>query len=132
MKFEIQNRQFKDKTIENVIIKMFEYFAVTNSERAEKIKKSDKNKEETLEMLRELVEYIEFGLKRKFSENFVVLINDNPNYAIKYEKNYLLGLKYLTYEIIIGKTPFICVPSTFKKVSEVEKIEEIENSYNEK
>lgn len=132
MKFEIQNRQFKDKSIENVIIKMFEYFAVTNNERAEKIKKSDKNKEETIEMLKDLVEYVEFGLKRKFSENFVVLINDNPNYAIKYEKHYLLGLKYLTYEIIICKTPFICVPSLFKKESEVEKLVEIEKFYNEK
>ena len=90
MKFEILNRQFKDKNIENLIIKMFEYFAVENCERAEKIKKT-KNKEEILKMLKELADYVESGLKKKFSENFIVLISEHPNYAMKYERHYLLG-----------------------------------------
>ncbi len=131
MKFEILNRQFKDKNIENLIIKMFEYFAVENCERAEKIKKT-KNKEETLKMLKELADYVESGLKKKFSENFIVLISEHPNYAMKYERHYLLGLKYFDYEIIITKTPFICVPGKFSKILKEEEKKEIESYYEEK
>jgi hypothetical protein len=131
MKFDILNRQFKDKNIENIIIRMFEFFATTNAERAERIKKS-KNREELIEMMKDLVNYIESGLKKKFSENFIVLISEHPNYALKYEKHYLLGVKYGTFEIIITKTPFICVPGRYTKTLKQEEVKEIEKFYEEK
>lgn len=131
MKFDILKRQFKDKNIENIIIKMFEFFATTHLERAEKIKKT-KNREELIEMMKDLNNYIESGLKQKFSENFIVLISEHPNYALKYEKNYLLGLKYGNFEIIITKSPFICVPGKFTKSLKPEEVKEIENFYEEK
>ena len=122
MKFEILNKRFKDKTIEALIIKMFEYFATINSSRVTTLKKS-KNKEDMHNLLNDLCEYIETGLKKKFSENFIVLINDTANYAMKYDKNYFLALKYLQYSIIIVKIPYICVPSTFMKNLNEEELE---------
>jgi hypothetical protein len=131
MKFEILNRKFKDKSIENIVIRMFEYFAAINVERAEKIKKN-KNREELIDMMKELANYVEAGLKKKFSENFIVLISEHPNYALKYEKHYLLGLKYCNFEIIITKSPFICVPGQFSKTLNKEEIEQIDKFYEEK
>lgn len=117
MKFEIVNRQFKDQNIENVIIKMFEYFATINAERFHK-NKQNKNKDELILILKDLAIYVESGLKKKFSLNFLVLISEHPNYAVKFEKNYFLGLRYKTFEIIVMKSPFICIPGKFSKNSD--------------
>ena len=130
MKFEIINKRFKDKTIEALIIKMFEYFATVNSSRVAS-SKNTKSKEEIHMVLRDLCEYIEKGLTSKFSENFMVMINDSPNYALKYDKNYFLALKYLHYSIIIVKIPHICVPGTFYKQMNEEEIQK-QDEYNSK
>lgn len=133
MKFEIINRQFKDKTIETLIIKMFEYFATINAERLEKCKQS-KSKEELLAILKDLAVYVESGLKKKFSVNFIVLISEHPNYAVKFEKFYFLGLKYKNFEIIVMKSPFICIPGKFSKYSSLKEEEKnkITKFYEEK
>lgn len=131
MKFEIVSKKFKDKTIEALVIKMFEYFATMNMQREESCRKS-KNKQDMIELLEDLCEYVENGLRKKFSDNFVVLINDTPNYAVKYDKNYFLALKYLHYNIIIIKIPYICVPGTFRKNLSEEELKKEDEFYNEK
>jgi hypothetical protein len=131
MKFEIVSKKFKDKTIEALVIKMFEYFATINSQREESAKKS-KNKQDIFDLLEDLCEYVETGLRKKFSDNFVVFINDSPNYAMKYDKNYFLALKYLHFNIIIIKFPYICVPGTFRKNPTEEELKKEEEFYSEK
>lgn len=128
MKFEIIKKEFKDKKIESIIIKMFEFFATLNSTRAA----SCKSKDEISELLSELVEYIETGLKDKFSENFIVLISEHPNYALKYERNYFLNLKYQNFDILVMKAPFICIPGKFYKSLKPEELTSIDNYHNEK
>ena len=130
MKFEIVSRQFKEKTIENLIIKMFEYFSTIESDRAERLTKY-KDKQGILTLLKELADYIENGLRKKFSENVVVLITQDPNYAIKFEKGYLLGLKYDKFEIIIFKSPFICIPTKFHKILKQEEKEKVDLFYSQ-
>lgn len=122
MKFQILKKEFKDNKIGDMIYRMLEYFATVNAERVEK-NKQNKNREELLGILQDLANYVESGLKKKFSQNFVVLISEHPNYAIKYERHYFLGVKYLNFEIIILKTPFICIPARFmKKLKEEDKM----------
>jgi hypothetical protein len=131
MKFQIVSKKFRDKTIEALILKMFEYFITINAQREESIRKS-KNKEEMKNLLKELCEYVENGLRKKFSENFVVMINDTPNYAVKYDKYYFLALNYLNYSIIIIKVPYICVPGTFMKNLKGEELKALEEFNAEK
>jgi hypothetical protein len=114
MKFEITKRNFRDTKIENLIIDMFKFYFHSNQEKIEKIAKS-KDKEDLQLMLKELCDYVENGLKKKFSQNFTVLVNEHPNYAVKYERGYLLSLKYGNYDILIFKAPFICVPGLYSK-----------------
>ncbi len=64
MQFEIVSRQFKDNSMQGLIVKIFEYFATINTIRAEKIKKS-KNREELIKLMSEMVVYVEQGLKKK-------------------------------------------------------------------
>jgi len=131
MKFTLVNKRFRDKTIEALILRMLEYFITINEQREESIRKS-KNKEDMHNFLKELCDYVENGLKKKFSENFVIIINDTPNYAIKYDKNYFLALSYLHYSIIIMKVPYICVPGTFSKNIKSEEIKAVDEYYAEK
>ena len=131
MQFEIVSRQFKDNSMQGLIVKIFEYFATINTIRAEKIKKS-KNREELIKLMSEMVVYVEQGLKKKLSENFFVLVSEQPNYALKYEKNYLLGLKYGIFDILILKSPFICIPMKFVKALKFEEQEEINKFCEEK
>jgi len=125
MKLEIITRQFRDLKIENMIIKMFEYYLSTNLHRLDE-NKPTKNREEVLKFLEDLVNYVESGLKKKFSINFIVLISENPNYAVKFEKGYFLGLKFLNFDIIIIKCPFICIPGRFYKTINEEIIKKME------
>lgn len=114
MKFEIISRSMKDPSLGNTIIKTFEYFATLHKTRAEQIEKKP-NKSELSSLMQDLVNYVETGLKKKYSINFNVLISEMANYAIKYEKGCLLSLRYLNFSILIYKTPFICIPSKFIK-----------------
>ena len=114
MKFEIVNRQFKDMNVQNMIVKMVEYFATLNHDRLDK-NKPGKNREELLTMLTELANYVESGLKKKFSLNFNVLVSEYPNYAVKFEKNYMIAFKFLNFEVLVIKSPFICIPGRFGK-----------------
>jgi hypothetical protein len=114
MKFEIVKNTINDANMNSLIIKMFEYFISINQERTEKAKKS-KNKEDFQNLMTDLLNYVEIGLQKKYSENFNVLINKHPNYALKYEKNTLLGLKSDKQDIIIFKPPYIAIRGQFKK-----------------
>jgi hypothetical protein len=117
MKIEIVNRGIKDRTVDSILIKMLEYFTETNAERANSIKE----KSEYKPLLIELINYLEVGLKSKFSLNFNVLISEHPCYALKYEKQSIMILKYNSFEILIFKTPPIAIPTLlFKALSEDE------------
>ncbi len=131
MHFNLVSQKFKDKSMQALIVKMFQYFESINALRMEKIKKS-KNKEEIFSLLSDLIEYIEKGLKKKFSVNFLVLASENSNYAIKYDKYYFLGFKYGNFDIIILKTPFICIPGRFYKSLKQDQLEEIKKYSEEK
>lgn len=112
MKFIIGVRGIKDKSLENTIMKTFEYFATINKQRGELIEKNKIRKEINL-LLQELVDYVEIGLKRKYSVNFTVIISENPAYALKYEKGCLMSVSYLHYDILVFKVPYITIPSKF-------------------
>ena len=60
------------------------------------------------------------------------MINENPNYAVKFEKGYFLAFKFLTFEIIVMKAPFICIPGRFSKNINEEINTKIENFYETK
>ncbi len=120
MKFQIGVRGMKDKSVEGTIMKTFEYFATINYERSVEVEKRN-NKSEVKDLLQELVNYVELGLKKKFSINFTVIISNCPNYAVKYEKGCLLSLSYSHYEIIIFRVPYITIPSKFHKVALTDK-----------
>jgi hypothetical protein len=131
MHFNLVSQRFKDKSMQGLIVKMFEYFVSTNALRIQKIKKT-KNREDLNSILSELIEYVERGLKKKFSMNFIVLASENPNYAIKYEKHYFLAFKFGNFDIIILKTPFICIPARFYKSLKTDQVEEVNKYYEEK
>ncbi len=114
MKIDIVRNRLKDPQKFQLILKTFEYFAATNSTREEALVKS-KNKEGMIQLLFDLINYIEPGLKKKFSQNFNVLIAENGTYAIKFDPKEFLGLKYGVFDIIVYKTPYICIPSQFYK-----------------
>lgn len=100
----------KDTNLETTIMKTLEYYATINHAKAEQIEKR-MIKEEIYALLQDLVEYLETGLKKKFSINLNVIITENPNYALKYEKGCLLSFQYLNYEILIYKVPYITIPN---------------------
>jgi hypothetical protein len=98
---------------------MLEYFTEKNADRGAAIK--DKNEYKPLFL--ELINYLEIGLKSKFSINFNVLVSEYPCYALKYEKQAIMILKYNSFEILIFKTPPIAIPTMlFKALSDEEKI----------
>lgn len=114
MKFEIISRSMKDQSLGSTIIKTLEYFATIHKDRSEQIERKP-NKPDLAALMQDLVDYLETGLKKKYSINFNVLVSDMANYAIKFEKGCLLSLRYLNFSILIYKTPFICIPSKFLK-----------------
>lgn len=129
MKFKIISKAFADKSFESTLIKTFEYFATLNKERAEKIEKSnlgvDSNKEQLYSLIQDLVDYVDVGLKKNFSFNFNVIACKTPTFALKYEKGCLLSLQYLDFNILVYKTPFICVPGKYMKYQDEVKTEEV-------
>jgi hypothetical protein len=114
MKIDIVRNRIKDPQKFQLILKTFEYFAATNSSR-EQFLVNSKDKEGIIKLLFDLINYIEPGLKKKFSQNFNVLITENGVYAIKFDPKEFLGLKYGIYDILVYKTPFICIPSQYYK-----------------
>ena len=114
MRIEIFRNRMKDPKMFEILIKTFEYFGSLNNEREDILVKT-KDKEGIIKLLFELINYIEPAIKKKFSENFNIIISDNGTYAMKFDPKYFLGLKYSNYDILLYKTPHICVPSQFSK-----------------
>lgn len=114
MKIDIIRNRIKDPQKFQIILKTFEYFASTNFSREETMVKS-KDKEGIIKLLFELINYIEPGLRKRFSENYNVLISENGTYALKFDPKEFLGLRYGVYDILVYKTPYICVPAQFYK-----------------
>jgi len=128
MKFKIITNTITDKSFSAVMMKTFEYFATINKVRAEKIEESMKKfgaqaKESLISLIQDLVDYVESGLKSKYSENFNVIASETPNFALKYEKGCLLSIGYLDFVILVFKTPHICVPSKYMKQKQEESVE---------
>lgn len=124
MKLEILSKKFADKSTESIIIKSFEYFITINKEKYENLPKKENGKKDLSSILSEMSEYIEVGLKKQYSMNFNVLISAEPIYCLKYERNCVLILKIEEYEVLVFKTPYICIPNKFiKKAVDKEKIE---------
>ena len=123
MRIDIVRNRFKDPQKFQIILKTFEYFAATNFSREEALSKA-KDKEGIVQLLFDLINYIEPGLKKKFSVNFNVVISENGTYAIKFDSKEFLGLKYGNYDILVFKSPYICIPSKFykKELNEDEKV----------
>lgn len=127
MKIKIGLKEIKDKSIEIDVLKSFEYFATINNEKAIEIEKRN-NSPEIISLLEELSDYIEYGLKKKYSTNINIIISDSPNYAIKFEKGFLMSFSYLKYEIILFKIPYITIQSKFRK----QELKEDQDHMNEK
>ena len=115
MKLEIVSKQFNDKSTETIIIKSFEYFITMNKEKYENLPKKDNGKKDLSSFFTDMAEYIEVGLKKQYSMNFNIIISETPVYCLKYEKGCVLILKVDDFEILVFKTPYICVPGKFIK-----------------
>ena len=114
MRIDIIRNRIKDPKMFEILIKTFEYFGSIQNDREEILVKN-KDKEGIIKLLFELINYIEPAIKRKFSENLNIIISENGNYALKFDPKYFLGLKYNNYDILLFKTPHICVPSLFNR-----------------
>lgn len=131
MKFEIVTNKNKEKNITSLIVKMFQYMSSIYSPMEEEYLKT-KNKPKLLEMLKNICKYVESGLIEKLSYNYCVLISENPYFALKYDSKYLMILKYNSYEIVILRTPYICIATKFsKKPFNKEDLEQINSHYEE-
>lgn len=131
MKFEILTNKNKDRNISNLIVKMLTYMSQVWSAKEEEFLKT-KNKAKIEEMLKSICKYIESGLIDKLSYNYCVFASESPYYALKYDNKYLMIVKYNNYEIVILRSPYICVSGKFNKkaFSEQEK-EEITKHYEQ-
>lgn len=114
MKIDIVRNRIKDPQKFQLILKTFEYFSSINFSREESLIKSN-DKEGIIKLLFDLINYIEPGLRKRFSENYNILITENATYALKFDPKEFLGLKYGVYDILVYKTPYICIPSQFYK-----------------
>lgn len=131
MKFDIITNKNKDKNISNLIVNMLTYMSQIWSAKAEEYLKT-KNKAKVEEMLKNICKYIESGLVEKLSYNYCVLVSESPYYALKYDNKYLMIIKYNNYEIVIIRSPFICVSGKFvKKAFSNEEKEEIKKHYEQ-
>jgi hypothetical protein len=127
MKFEIVNKSIQDRNVDNMIIKMLQYFSQKYSDKAKEIK----DKHDLKIILLELINYLEIGLKSKYSINFCVLVSEYPCYALKYEKKSLFILKYQNYEILIFKPPVISIPGLFNSKLDKNQIEQLQEYIKE-
>jgi hypothetical protein len=128
MRFDIVRNRMKDPQKFQIILKTFEYFSSINYAKEESLATS-KDKEGILKLLFDLINYIEPGLKNKFSQNFNIMIAQSGTYAIKFDPKEFIGLKYSNYDILVYKTPYICVPSQFyKKTTDEKQRKEIEQA----
>ncbi len=129
MKFEIITNKNKDRNISNLIVNMFTYMSQLYSAKADEyVKMKDKSKLE--EILRNICKYVESGLIEKLSYNYYVLISENPYFALKYDNKYLMIIKYNNYEIVILRSPYICISGKFtKRIFNNENAEEINNHF---
>jgi hypothetical protein len=128
MNFEIIKDNFKDTTIKVFIVNLLKFFNQTNEERISKIK----DKGEKIKILQELVNYMESGLRAKYSLNFNVFVNEYPSYALKYESKSILILRHETFDLLVYRNPNICIPTKYIKDEKHNKHEEIEKYLNEK
>lgn len=119
MKFEIEIKGIKDKSLNNLINQTLSYYLTINKEKSKLIQKSSNNKQLIADFMQNLVTYLEVGLKNKCSVNLSVIISDQPNYAIKYEKGFLATYKFYNYEILVFKTPYITIPSKYFKTNNI-------------
>jgi len=110
----LTTNKFKDKSVATAIIKIIEIFAIQNKEKSEEIKKF-KSREGLILLLKDLANHVESYLLKKFSENFTILITEFPTYNLKYDTKHFMAMKYGTFDIIIFKVPFICLPSMFSR-----------------
>jgi len=131
MKFEIITNKNKDINISNLIVNMLTYMSQVWSAKEEEYTKT-KNKPKLEEMLKSICKYIESGLIEKLSYNYCVFVSENPYFALKYDNKYLMIVKYNNYEIVILRSPFICVSGKFKKKVFTEEDKEEINKHYEK
>jgi len=131
MKFDIITNKNKDQNISNLIVNMFQYMSQIYSPKEEEYLKT-KNKAKLEEMLKNICKYVESGLIEKLSFNYAVLISENPFYALKYDNKYLMIIKYNNYEIVILRSPYICVSGKFlKKNFDLGEKEDIDKHFEE-
>jgi hypothetical protein len=128
MEFKIITDSLNDSNIKVFIENMLKFFEQTELERITKLK----DKEEKIKLFQNLVDYLESGLKSKYSTNFNVFVNEYPSYVLKYEKRSMLILKHESFDIIIYKTPHTCIPGKFIKGLDEEQQIEIDKFLNEK
>jgi hypothetical protein len=128
MDFKIITDSFQDTTIKVFIVNMLKFFEQNNTERISKLK----DKEEKIKLFQDLVDYIESGLKSKYSLNFNIFINEYPSYVLKYEKKSMLILRYESFDFIVFKTPHTCIPAKFIKQLDDKQVTGIEKYLTEK
>ena len=104
MKIDIVRNRIKDPQKFQLILKTFEYFSSINFSREESLIKSN-DKEGIIKLLFDLINYIEPGLRKRFSENYNILITENATYALKFDPKEFLGLKYV-HKYLLGMNQF--------------------------